>query len=262
MKQGDFTALAKDYINRPGYSEMALRIILNFVEASTPPDLSHHCVKVADVGAGTGKLTENLAAIGLTGYAVEPNDAMRIEGIKLFEDKDSFTWSKGTAEETGLPDNSVDWVLMGSSFHWADTSLALKEFHRILRPGGFFTAVWNPRNIESSELHMDIENSIYAMVPNLKRVSSGSRSNMADMDKKLLSTEFFTDLFLIEANHSVVMSKERYMGAWRSVNDIHAQAGDELFGNILQMIESKIADYNEIEVPYITRAFTVRSTKK
>ena len=36
MKQGDFTALAKDYINRPGYSEMALRIILNFVEASTP----------------------------------------------------------------------------------------------------------------------------------------------------------------------------------------------------------------------------------
>ena len=31
------------------------------------------------------------------------------------------------------------------------------------------------------------------------------------------------------------------MGAWRSVNDIHAQAGDELFEQILAMIERKIS---------------------
>lgn len=126
------------------------------------------------MGAGTGKLTENLSEIGLKGYAVEPNDAMRAEGCKLFADKGTFTWSKGTAEETGLEDNSVDWVLMGSSFHWTNKEKAIKEFARILKPGGYFTAIWNPRDIKRSELHMQIEDMIYNEIPNMKRVSSGA----------------------------------------------------------------------------------------
>ncbi len=257
MKQGDFTTLAKEYINRTGYSETVLKVILDHITCT-----NGKVEKIADVGAGTGKLTENLKNIGLCGYAVEPNDAMRAEGIRILGEKDAFVWSKGFAEETGLPDNCVDWVLMGSSFHWAETERALKEFYRILRPGGFFTAIWNPRNIEKSVFHMDIENEIKNMLPGLNRVSSGSRANMKDMDQKLLSTDCFNDLFMIEGSHEAVMSKERYMGAWRSVNDIHAQAGDELFEKILQMIESKIADKDEIVVPYLSRAFTVRSTKK
>ena len=108
---------------------------------------------------------------------------------------------------------------------------------------------------------MDIEQTIQEMVPHLKRVSSGSRANMQDMEGKLLSTPFFADMFLIEAPHQAVMSKKRYMGAWRSVNDIHAQAGDELFEQILVMIEEKIGDRGEIVVPYLSRAFTARSTK-
>jgi len=217
---------------------------------------------VADVGAGTGKLTENLEAIGLHGYAVEPNEAMRAEGVKLFQGRDTFIWSEGFAEATHLPENCVDWVLMGSSFHWADAPVALKEFHRILRPGGFFTAIWNPRNLESSPLHMEIEAEIQQMVPQLDRVSSGSRKNMQGIEGKLLSTEYFTDLFLVEGAHQVVMSKERYMGAWRSVNDIQAQAGEERFREVLDMIEKKISGLDEIVVPYLSRAFTVRSTKR
>lgn len=257
MKLGDFTNLAKDYVNRVGYSETALRVIKSYIEAQNGT-----IETVADVGAGTGKLTQDLDALGLRGYAVEPNDAMRAEGIKLFEGKDTFVWSKGLAEVTELPNNCVDWVLMGSSFHWADAPVALEEFHRILRPGGFFTAIWNPRNIESSPFHMGIEEAIQEMVPHLKRVSSGSRANMQDMESKLLSTPFFVDMFLIEAPHQATMTKERYMGAWRSVNDIHAQAGDELFEKILAMIEERISGEKEIVVPYLSRAFTVRSTKR
>ena len=257
MKLGDFTKLAKDYINRVGYSHVALSVIQSAIEKQNGV-----IFRVADVGAGTGKLTLDLESLGCVGFAVEPNDAMRAEGIKAFEGRDTFSWSKGSAEQTGLPDNSVDWVLMGSSFHWADTAVALKEFHRILKPGGFFTAIWNPRNIESSAFHMDIENTIREMVPDLKRNSSGSRSNMKDMESKLLSTEYFTDLFLVETPHNAVMTKERYMGAWRSVNDIQAQAGEERFQEILNMIENKISDMDTITVPYLSRAFTVRSTKK
>lgn len=253
MKQGDFTKLAKDYVNRPGYSLEVLKMIGKYAGMDKEGFL------VADVGAGTGKLTENLSEIGLRGNAVEPNDAMREEGIKAFSDNPSFAWSKGTAEETGLEAGSYDWVLMGSSFHWTDAPKALEEFHRILKPGGFFTAIWNPRNIEGNELHEKIENMISEVVPELQRVSSGSKKNIGDIEGKLLSTEYFGKLIFTEASYDIAMSKERYLGAWRSVNDIQSQAGPERFEVIMKNIEDIIAPYEKIVVPYKSRAWTVQS---
>ena len=93
MKLGDFTLLAESYKNRTGYSEVVLQVILAYIEKK----LGRSCGKVADVGAGTGKLTENLSNIGLNGYAVEPNDAMRSAGMEIFEGNTQFIWSKGTA---------------------------------------------------------------------------------------------------------------------------------------------------------------------
>ena len=54
------------------------------------------------------------------------------------------------------------------------------------------------------------------------------------------------------------MSHERYLGAWRSVNDIQAQAGPEKFEVLLRQIGEKIASLSEVVVPYKTRAWTVR----
>ena len=253
MKHGDFTKLAKDYINRPGYSKTVLSVI------GTYAGMKDSGFRVADVGAGTGKLTENLAELGLSGCAVEPNDAMRAEGVKLFAHNNQFAWSAGAAENTGLPDNSFDWVLMGSSFHWTDYPRALKEFHRILKAGGFFTAIWNPRDIEGHPLHEEIEAMIYNEVPNMNRVSSGSKNNIGDIEERLLSTEYFSDLFFVEAAHEEHMSKERYMGIWRSVNDIQVQAGEAKFQEILHNIEEIIEPYDEIVVPYKSRAWTVKA---
>ncbi|AQR97006.1 class I SAM-dependent methyltransferase [Clostridium saccharoperbutylacetonicum] len=258
MKHGDFTELAKYYIDRPGYSLTLLDFIKTFIcKTANKVD-----IKVADVGAGTGKLTENLETLGLTGFAVEPNDAMRAEGIKLFGEKSSFEWLKGSAEITNLPDSCVDWVLMGSSFHWTDDKVALKEFYRILKPGGFFTAIWNPRDIEGNELHEKIENIVYSEVKNMKRVSSGLKLTTNEMKEKLFSTPYFEDLIFMEAPHSERMSKERYMNIWQSVNDIQVQAGKEGFLRILNNIEKEISDLDEIWVPYRSRAWTVRAKKK
>lgn len=252
MKQGDFTNLAKDYINRPGYSLDVLRMI------GRNAGMDRRDFLVADVGAGTGKLTENLIELGLKGCAVEPNDAMREEGIKSLGSNPTFKWSKGFAEHTDLPGNSFDWVLMGSSFHWANTEEALEEFHRILKPGGYFTAIWNPRNIEGNELHEKIEKMIADELPGLKRVSSGAKNNIGDIESKLLSTPYFGNLIFVEAAYDITMSKERYLGAWRSVNDIQAQAGPEKFKTIMKSIEDIISSYDEIIVPYKSRAWTVQ----
>lgn len=254
MKHGDFTALAKFYVDRPGYSKVVLECLKNHIWNMVGVG------KTADIGAGTGKLTENLAEIGLSGYAVEPNVAMRSEAKKFYRGG-VFQWSEGTAEDTKLADNCVNWVLMGSSFHWTNSELAVKEFYRILIPGGFFTAIWNPRDIESSELHKKIEDAVYTEVPQMKRVSSGKAITMEEMKDKLLKGGYFKNIFFVEAPHTELMTKERYMNIWKSVNDIRVQAGEEGFQRILGKIEKIIVKLDEIEVPYLSRSWTVQSSK-
>ena len=255
MKQGDFTKLAKSYVNRPGYSSTVLTVLTEYIDGYRDN------FRVADLGAGTGKLTESLLTMGLKGFAVEPNDAMRAEGIITFGQNDNIVWCKGSAEETGLEESSVDWVLMASSFHWTETEKALVEFYRILKPGGFFTALWNPRDLERSEFYLELERKIHDIVPEIKRVSSGGKKYTQGLEQELVSTGHFEDVFFLEAPHEVVMSKDRYMGAWRSVNDIQAQAGKERFDQILRLIEQEIRNLDNVIVPYNTRAWTVRSRK-
>jgi ubiquinone/menaquinone biosynthesis C-methylase UbiE len=256
MKQGDFTTLAKDYINRTGYSLRVLKALAAYIGSSRDG------FTVADIGAGTGKLTENLIELKFKGYAVEPNDAMRGEGERLCQDGRAIVWSKGSAEHTGLSDSCVDWIFMASSFHWTKPELALREFRRILRPGGFFTALWNPRDIENNELHKRIESRIHAIAPHISRVSSGSKKYTEMVGQTLVSTGDFGNLIFMEAPHEVTMSPERYLGAWNSVNDVQAQAGKDGFAEIMKAIESEIAGLESVVVPYKTRAWTVQLMQK
>ncbi len=248
IKQGDFTGLAQDYSScRPDYSQVVLSNLLKHTNATT----------VADVGAGTGIWSRMLSQAGLTTHAVEPCDDMREEGIRVDADFD-IDWHAGSAEATGLADQSVDWATMASSFHWADTPKALAEFHRILKPGGHLTILWNPRNIDGNPLHEEIEQLVHDLVPDLKRVSSGRAKNSRDWTDDLQSTGHFTDCLFMEARHEIAMTHERYIGAWRSVNDIQAQAGPEKFELLLDRIHQIIADLDAVTVPYKTRAWTVR----
>ena len=157
-----------------------------------------------------------------------------------------------------MPDACAEWSIMGSSFHWTNTVEALTEIYRILKPGGFFTAIYNPRDIESSDFHTAIESKIYDLVPELKRVSSGSKNNMRDMEEKLLSSPYFGKLFFVEAAHIEMMSRERYIGSWLSVNDIRVQAGENRWEQIIQMIERETKNLVNIEIPYKSRAWTIK----
>jgi SAM-dependent methyltransferase len=96
---------------------------------------------VLDLAAGTGKLAAVLAPRVGRLIAVEPLDEMRavlIDRVPTAEVMD------GTAEEIPLPDGAVDAMFVGSAFHWFDGPAALREIHRVLRPGGGL-AVLYPR---------------------------------------------------------------------------------------------------------------------
>ncbi|MCW0187817.1 class I SAM-dependent methyltransferase [Campylobacter lari] len=253
MKQGDFSEVAKHYHNRPAYSSMLIEKLIKCVNDKNKPILD-----VVEVGAGTGKLTKMLADdFNLNINAIEPNDNMREEGIKFTQNCQNIIWHKGSGEETNMPNASADWVIMASSFHWTDPKKSLPEFARVLNGGGYFTAIWNPRHIIKGSVFYEIEEEIKNIIPELNRVSSGTQ-NVKKWEEILVSTGDFKDCFFMECDYFELMDKERYLGAWHSVNDIQAQAGKERWEEILKMIENKISSMDIIKIPYKIRAWTVK----
>jgi SAM-dependent methyltransferase len=253
MKHGDFTGLADDYARfRPGYAPQVATAILAYLGRDAAS------VDAADIGAGTGIWTRMLASRGLRSVmAVEPNDDMREQGIETSRGT-AILWRKGSAEATGLPDASADLVSMASSFHWADFDRACDEFRRILRPGGVFVALWNPRLIEVHPLLVEIEAQITRLKPDIQRVSSG-RSGITERLTDMLSAKpHFADVLYLEGRHSLRQTPAQYMGAWRSVNDLQVQLGPDRFREFLDFIENRIAGLTAIETTYLTRAWAAR----
>lgn len=105
---------------------------------------------VADIGSGTGILTRPFLEEGNTVYGVEPNREMRRASEAAFADHDSFHSIDGRAEETGLPDHTVDFVVVGQAFHWFDPEQTRTEFLRIARPGSGCALVWNHRKTDAT----------------------------------------------------------------------------------------------------------------
>src|SRR6185437_14772718 len=110
---------------------------------------------VADVGSGTGFLTEPFLANGNVVYAIEPNAAMRGAAESWLGNYSNFRSINATAEVTTLADRSVDFITAGQAFHWFEPTSTRREFIRILRQkslnaGGMVILVWNERRRDDS----------------------------------------------------------------------------------------------------------------
>lgn len=106
-------------------------------------------LRVADIGAGTGKMSELLARAGLLVDAVEPSEAMRAQASSV----EGVTWHEVLAEETGLPNGAYDIVVFAQSWHWMDPERAGLEAARILAPGGVLAVVWNQMAVSIPWVH-------------------------------------------------------------------------------------------------------------
>lgn len=96
--------------------------------------------RVLDLGAGTGKLTATLVALGAEVIAVEPDPGMLTELRRSLPDVRALS---GSAEAIPLPDAAVDAVLAGNAMHWFDMAVAGPEIARVLTPSGILAGLWN-----------------------------------------------------------------------------------------------------------------------
>ena len=139
-----FSNRVENYVRyRPSYPAEVLELL------KTECGLSASSV-VADIGSGTGKLTELLLKSGCRVFGVEPNREMREAGERWFGQSPQFTSIAASAETTTLQSNSVDLIVAGQAFHWFDRKRCRVEFSRILKPGGWVALIWNERRTDAT----------------------------------------------------------------------------------------------------------------
>lgn len=138
-----FSDRVENYIKyRPSYPSE----LVDFLEQNG--HLSRGAV-IADIGSGTGKLSEVFLEQGFPIIGIEPNRDMRLAAESLLIDYSKFESVDGTAETTGLPKSSCDLIICGQAFHWFNIPQTRQEWQRILAPSGKVALIWNERDTHS-----------------------------------------------------------------------------------------------------------------
>lgn len=146
-----FSDRVDDYVKyRPGYP----REVVTVLEERC--GLRSKSV-IADIGSGPGNLARLFLENGNEVFAVEPNAEMRAAGQQLLVHFRQYHSLDGSAEDTHLAANSIDFITAAQAFHWFDWPLAKAEFKRILKPPGWVVLLWNDRRFESSPFQRDYE---------------------------------------------------------------------------------------------------------
>jgi SAM-dependent methyltransferase len=150
--KGRFSDRVEDYDRyRPTYPDAVLDLLVEHCELG-PKSV------VADIGSGTGILSAKLLQHSARVHSLEPNDPMRARGDKRLREFEHSRSHPTSAEETGLPNASVDLITAAQAFHWFDQERCHKEWRRILRPAGHVALLWNDRRTTATPFLTAYEN--------------------------------------------------------------------------------------------------------
>lgn len=205
---------------------------------------------VVELGAGTGKLTRAVAALGVRVVAVDPDPRM-LAVLRCFD----LEGVEGSAEAIPFGDGVADAVLAGSSFHWFELEPALREIHRVLRPGGRLAFGWNHRDVRHPTIAA-MSDVIYSSRPS--RQTSGWRRR--DWPPAVVASGLFRDVEHTLIEHVHEFPREALQDHLLSYSGLVALPEEQRrreFTAVAEILDGDPAlhDGNRLRLPFVVDAY-------
>lgn len=157
---------------RPGYPRELMEEIVN--ETSDLPAL--------EIGAGTGKATKALLALGKTVHALEPDHRMAAM-LEVNCNGAPIRIEKATLESAHLEPDAYDLVLAAQAWHWLDGDLAYDLAADSLVPGGLLALIWHHPHPDQGLFGSAMEQLYARLAPGMSHVWPGVKA--VDFDPSL-----------------------------------------------------------------------------
>jgi len=197
---------------------------------------------VLELGAGTGKLTRVLAALGHDVHATDPDEAMlavleqQVPGVRT---------AVASAEDIPLADASVDAVIAAQAFHWFDLDRALPEIARVLRPEGRVCLTWNHRNEK---------------IPWVRRLGAliGTQEQQDDPAQALIFSELFGFVEDHSVSHWQTIDRRTIQDLVLSRSNVAVLSDDARaakLAEVLALYDEYGRGMDGMQLPYVTRCY-------
>lgn len=241
----NFSGRAEDYTaGRPTYAKEFMEYL--YAQGGMTED-----AVIADIGSGTGKFAKQLLEKGSRIFCVEPNDDMRNMAINELQNFAKFTAVAGTASDTTLAEETVDFVTTAQAFHWFDVEEFQKECKRILKPNGKVILIWNMRDMDA-----EVNQKSYAIYkefcPRFKGFGGGIEKDDVRI-KKFFNEQYERVVF----ENPLFYDKEKFIR--RSLSGSYSlKVGDARYQEYIGELEKLFDEYAEdgvLKMPNQTVAY-------
>jgi len=207
--------------------------------------------RVLDLGAGTGKGTRAMAALGHEVIAVEPSDGMRealVTSLGLLPEDVArrICVLAGDAEEIPVETSSMDAVTAFQSWHWFDADAAAAECARVLRPGGWLSMGWHDRSED------------VAWAGELSDIVARPLNQAEDQQAPLVGPEFgpFESELFTHVMRQSVEDLVLHASTWSYVA-IHPER-DRVLQDVRSLARRVAGADGMVEIPMLTRCYRLR----